>query len=62
MRLSEELARILPGRRRRAPVQAPANRPMVATGVAAERRDGAADAFDAAHERLKSAIPPPDDE
>ncbi len=60
MRLSEELARILPARRRRRSTEAAQD--AVGAGVAVAQRESPGDAFDAARERLKSEIPPPDDE
>ncbi|HEU4656392.1 MAG TPA: hypothetical protein VFR97_02660 [Capillimicrobium sp.] len=62
MRLSEELARILkpPARRKRRPAdQAP--REIVPSGEPGGARP-AADALDAARERLKAQIPPRDEE
>jgi hypothetical protein len=61
VRLSEELARILPGRRRRRPAdQAPREivpRDRGAAEAAADRNR-----FDVARERLRAEIPPRDDE
>jgi hypothetical protein len=65
VRLSEELARILPARRkRRAGDRAP--REIVPSGGVlpspAPERSAGADPFDAARRRLREQIPPRDDE
>ena len=60
MRLSEELARIIPARRRRRPAeQAPREIVPSQAFVPATGREPGRDAFDAARERLKAQIPPP---
>jgi hypothetical protein len=65
VRLSEELARILPARRTRRPADQAPREIVPAGGVsgapAADGNAGAADPFDAARERLRSCIPPPGD-
>lgn len=65
MRLSEELARILPARRKRR-VADRAPREIVPSGGVAPAAEGqrpaGADPFDAARRRLREEIPPRDDE
>ncbi|UGS34564.1 hypothetical protein [Capillimicrobium parvum] len=66
MRLSEELARILPARRKRRPADQAPREIVPARSVAGGRAQDPeptddADPFDAARERLRSRIPPPGD-